>query len=88
MLASLGLDSLQYSDVSSSRDLDQLRRDDPVLRRRVERLLEAELLRATTNIQIRRPEAEEIARAIANRGAVQGCEVMDIFSEAEGDRTG
>ncbi len=56
MLASLGPESLQYCDISSSRELDELRRDDPVLRRRVERLLEAELLRATTSIQTRRPK--------------------------------
>jgi cell division protease FtsH len=85
MLASLGLESLQYCDVSSSRELDELRRDDPVLRRRVERLLEVELLRATTIIQARRPEVEDIARAIANRGVVWGREVvMDIVSKPKG----
>ncbi|MGV1985558.1 hypothetical protein ACQZ5N_02980 [Agrobacterium sp. 22-221-1] len=84
MLASLGLESLQYCDVSSSRELDELRRDDPVLRRRVERLLEVELLQATTIIQARRPEVEDIARAIANRGMVWGREVMDIVSKPKG----
>lgn len=85
MLASLGLESLQYCDVSSSRELEELRRDDPVLRRRIERLLEAELLRATAIIQARRRKAEEIARAIVNRGVVRGCEVMDIVSRPKGD---
>ncbi|MBO9654465.1 MAG: AAA family ATPase [Agrobacterium tumefaciens] len=85
MLASLGLESLQYCDVSSSDELEELRRDDPVLRRRVERLLEAELSRATTIIQARRPEVEDIARAIANRGVVWGREVMDIVSKPRGD---
>ncbi|WP_233284735.1 hypothetical protein [Agrobacterium tumefaciens] len=84
MLGSLGLLSLQYCDVSSSRDLDELRRDDPVLRRRVERLLEVELSRATTIIQARKSEVEDIARAIANRGVVWGREVMDIVSKPKG----
>ncbi|MBP2533727.1 AAA family ATPase [Agrobacterium tumefaciens] len=85
MLASLGLKSLQYCDVSSSRELDELRRNDPVLRKRVERLLEEELLRATTIIQERRQEAKEIARALADRGVVWRCEVMDIVSRPKGE---
>ncbi|UYZ09212.1 hypothetical protein CFBP5507_15965 [Agrobacterium salinitolerans] len=68
--------------------LEELRRDDPVLRRRVERLLEVELSRATTIIQARRPEVEDIARAIANRGVVWGREVMDIVSKPKGDGVG
>ncbi|WP_236734582.1 hypothetical protein G6L26_014985 [Agrobacterium radiobacter] len=80
MLASMGLESLQYCDVSSSRELDELRRDDPVLRLRVERLLEAELLRATRIIETRRLEVEKLAMAVANRSMVFGKEVMDIVS--------
>jgi len=80
MLASLGLVSLQYCDVSSPNELEELRRDDPVLRLRVERLLEAELLRATRIIETRRLEVEKLAMAVANRSMVFGKEVMDIVS--------
>ncbi|ASP70533.1 ATPase [Sinorhizobium meliloti] len=80
MLASLGLGSLQYCDVSTSKELDELRRSDPILRRRVERLLEAELLRAATIIEGRKPEVEKLARAVAKCGAVWGCEVVEIVS--------
>lgn len=58
MLASLGLGSLQYGDVSMPKELDEVRRSDPILRRRVERLLEAELLRAVTLIEGRRVDVD------------------------------
>lgn len=80
MLASLGLEALQYCGVSSSKELDELRRDDPTLRRRVERLLEAELLRATTIIEAQRAAVDEVALAVARRGVVPGSEVLDIVS--------
>ena len=80
MLASLGLGSLQYCDVSTSKQLDDLRRSDPILRRRVERLLEAELQRAATIIEGRRPEVEKLVRAVAECGVLSGCEVTEIVS--------
>ena len=45
---------------------------------------QVELSRATTIIQARKPEVEDIARAIANRGVVWGREVMDIVSKPKG----
>lgn len=80
MLASLGLGSLQYCDVSTPKELDELRRSDPILRRRVEWLLEAQLLRAAAIIERRRPEVEKAAQALAECGVVWGCEVVEIVS--------
>ncbi|WP_245369162.1 AAA family ATPase [Sinorhizobium sp. CCBAU 05631] len=80
MLASLGLGSLQYCDVSTPKELDELRRSDPILRRRVERLLEAELLRAAKTIERRRPEVEKLARAIVKHGVLWRCDVAEIVS--------
>ncbi|WP_246665014.1 AAA family ATPase [Neorhizobium sp. P12A] len=72
MEATLGMgQGLSYSDVSSPRDLEELRRADPVLRRRVERLLNAELERAKEIVRRRKGDVEIIVSALSN------CEVLD-----------
>jgi ATP-dependent Zn protease len=80
MLVSLGLGPLQYSDVSSSSDLDKLRRSDPVLRERVETLLSAELARATEIIQRRLGDVETVAEAVFERAVVSGEEIQALIS--------
>jgi ATP-dependent Zn protease len=69
----------QYCDLSSSGDLDELRRSDPILRRRVENLLAVELERASEIIRKRQDDVERIARTVSERGVVSGAEVAELF---------
>jgi ATP-dependent Zn protease len=80
MLANLGLGSLHYCDVSTSKELDELRRSDPILRRRVERLLAAELNRAAMIVRGRRVEVERLVQALGERGLLPGHEVATSFA--------
>lgn len=80
MLASLGLGALQYYEVSSFGDLERLRRADPDLRERVERLLAAELERAIEIIQARTDDVELIAEEVFERGVVAGNEVTSLIA--------
>lgn len=79
MLANLGLDSLHYCDISSSKELDELRRKDPILRQRVEDLLATELQRAVGIVENRKAEVEALARAVDVRGLLTGSDVGEVI---------
>lgn len=81
MLASLGLESLQYAGVSSFRELDELRRSDPELRSRVEKLLARALERASDIIRRRRAEVEAVAQLILEKEVVNGEEVTRLLGK-------
>jgi len=83
MLASMGLGALLYCDVSTSKDLDELRRADPILRRRVERLLAAELERASDIIRKRKGDVEVVAETVLERGVLTGKDVADIITPGQ-----
>ncbi|MDR6667079.1 AAA family ATPase [Rhizobium sp. 1399] len=80
MLGSLGLGALQFYDLSSSSDLEKLRRANPALRKRVERLLAAELDRAIDIIRKRTGDVELIAEAVFERGVITGSEVEELIA--------
>lgn len=82
MFATLGLEAMQFHDVSTQAELDELRRSDPVLRRRVERLLEEQLERAEGIIRERHREMEGLVASLMAREVVTGREVRDIFRGA------
>ncbi|MGV1785838.1 MULTISPECIES: AAA family ATPase [Agrobacterium] len=76
MEANLGLgQGLSYSSVNSSEELEKLRRSDPVLRRRVERLLGAELERAKSIVLARRQHVEALAKNVFETGVMGGRDV-------------
>lgn len=81
MLASLGLDALHYCDISSSKELDELRRTDPGLRQRVEDLLANELQRAVGIVKSRRADVERLARAVDERGLLTGSDVGEVIAD-------
>jgi ATP-dependent Zn protease len=87
MTASLGLSSLYYSDVSTRRELEDLRREDPVVRKRVEDLLSEQLDRATEVISARRKDVEALARLLMEREFIQGEEVLALVGFKPGDQT-
>ncbi len=74
-----GIQSLGFTSLSSSRDLDELRRTDPILRRRVERLLAEELARADEIIRKRRADLLRIAEAVLECELLPGSEVLRII---------
>ncbi|MDX3924713.1 MAG: AAA family ATPase [Shinella sp.] len=80
MLASLGLGALLYCDVSTSKELDELRRSDTILRRQVERLLAAELNRAAMIVGERKAEVERLAQALVERELLPGREVTTFIA--------
>ena len=80
MLANMGLGALLYCDVSTSKDLDELRRSDPILRRRVERLLAAELQRASDIIRKRKADVELVAETVLGRGVLTGKDVAALLT--------
>ncbi len=84
MLSNLGLGSLHYCDVSTSQQLDELRRSDAVLRRRVERLLAGELERACEIVNRRRPEFDRIVAALSEREVIAGDELREILADEVG----
>jgi cell division protease FtsH len=81
MEATLGMGhGLSYSYVRGSEDLDELRRSDPVLRKRVEKLLNAELERAKKIVREKRAEVERLAKAVMERELLSGEEVRQLWS--------
>jgi ATP-dependent Zn protease len=72
LIAGHGVQALGYTDVSRSRDLDQLRRADPILRRRVERLLAEELTRAEEIVKERGADVMRIAEALMEHEVLPG----------------
>ncbi len=79
MLANLGLGSLHYCDVSTSKELDELRRQDPMLRRQVEQLLEKQFERAKKIIRARIKDVEALARLLMECEIVSGQEVRRLI---------
>ncbi|MBY3144052.1 AAA family ATPase [Rhizobium laguerreae] len=75
-----GVYGLGYTRISRSRDLDQLRAGDPVLRRRVERLLSEELARAEEIIRERRDDVKRIAEALLRSEVLSGSAASRILS--------
>ena len=86
MLANLGLGAMEFHDVSTSAELDDLRRSDPLLRRRVERLLEEQLGRAEEIISGRIPEMDAIIGALMTNEVCAGSQVLQLFRSISGDR--
>jgi len=86
MLANLGLGAMQFHDVSTSAELEELRRSDPLLRRRVERLLEEQLGRAEDIISKRIPQMEALTSALMASEVVSGSQVLQLFRSIHGDR--
>ncbi|PWE55508.1 ATPase [Metarhizobium album] len=87
MLASMGLGALLYCDVSTSKDLDELRRQNSVLRRQVERLLEKQLERAEEIIQARTKDVHGLAELLMGRDVILGQEVLRLIGRSPGDHT-
>ncbi|MGO8369098.1 AAA family ATPase [Rhizobium ruizarguesonis] len=82
MEASLGLgEGLSYSSVANSEDLEELRRSDPVLRRRVEKLLAAELERAKSIVRTRRRLIEVLAKEILEKGTLGSLDFQRLLAK-------
>ncbi|MGM5088405.1 AAA family ATPase [Rhizobium leguminosarum] len=80
MEATLGMGyGLSYSYVRTSEDLEKLRRSDPVLRKRVEKLLNAELERAKEIVRDRRADVERLAKAVMERELLSGLEMRQLL---------
>ncbi|MBY3233413.1 AAA family ATPase [Rhizobium laguerreae] len=80
MEATLGMGhGLSYSSVRTSEDLEKLRRSDPVLRKRVEKLLNAELERAKEIVRNRRADVERLARAVMEKELLSGLEMRQLL---------
>ncbi|MBW8298711.1 MAG: AAA family ATPase [Hydrogenophaga sp.] len=79
MFANLGLEALQYHDVTTAADLDELRRSDLALRQRVERLLEQQLARAKRIIRERDAAMNTLVALMMEREVVLGREVQQLF---------
>jgi ATP-dependent Zn protease len=67
--------------------LEDLRREDPVVRKRVEDLLSEQLDRATEVISARRKDVEALARLLMEREFIQGEEVLALVGFKPGDQT-
>ncbi|MGE7368327.1 hypothetical protein ACQKKX_04550 [Neorhizobium sp. NPDC001467] len=79
MFVSLGLEALQFNEVTTAAELEELRRSDPVLRRRIERLLEDQLARAEAIIREREDLMEALVAVMLDREVVMGREVLRLF---------
>ncbi|WP_245278906.1 hypothetical protein [Rhizobium leguminosarum] len=81
MEATLGMGhGLSYSCVRTSEDLEKLRRSDPVLRKRVEKLLNAELERAKEIVRQRLEDVDNLAKEIMERELLSGDEAREVFA--------
>ncbi len=80
LVASHGLEALSFTSTRGSRELDELRRGDPLLRKRVERLLAEELVRAETIIALRRADVLRVAEIVMQREVVSGSEVAGLVA--------
>lgn len=84
MLANLGIGSLHYCDVTTSKEFDELRREDPGLRCRVEDLLAAQLERAVAIVENRKAEVKRLAHAVGERGLLSRREVAELIAPLRG----
>ncbi|WP_349434486.1 hypothetical protein [Pararhizobium sp. A13] len=71
---------LAYFDVSTSEELETLRRTNAVINGRVERLLAKELDRAREIIERRRILVERIADAVSEKGFLEGRDVLAMIA--------
>lgn len=85
MFANLGLEALQYHDVTTASELEELRRSDSVLRRRVERLLEEQLERAEEIIRERDVVMQKLVAMMMEREVILGREVLQLFRDNPGE---
>ena len=82
MEANLGLgQGLSYNRVTSSEDLEKLRQSDPVLRRRVEKLLAIELERAKSIVLGHRRQVEALANAVLEKGLLGPQDVARLLGK-------
>lgn len=89
MVANLGIGALHYCDVSSSKELDELRRGDSGLRGHIEAILKEQLDRAEDVIRARRNNVEALARALMERECLVGREALDLIGrEITNDQSG
>jgi len=65
-------------------ELDELRRSDSVIRRRVERLLREQLERAEQIVRERRNLMEALVAILKDREVILGTEVMKLFRDNPG----
>ncbi|CUX14768.1 MULTISPECIES: AAA family ATPase [Agrobacterium tumefaciens complex] len=84
MLSNLGLEALQFHHATTSMELDELRRSDSVIRRRVERLLREQLERAEQIVRERRNLMEALVAILKDREVILGTEVMKLFRDNPG----
>lgn len=79
MVGSLGMGSLLYNDATSSKDLADLRRNDGFVRRRVERLLDAEMVRARQIIRTKRNHIDILTDALLRDEVLAGDRVARLL---------
>jgi ATP-dependent Zn protease len=75
-----GVAGLGYTDVSRSCDFDRLRQADPILRRRVERVLAEEFARAEDIVRERRLALMRVAEALMGHEVLSGENVARLVS--------
>lgn len=78
LIVTHGVSALGFTSFTGSRDLERIRRTDPILRRRVERLLAEELARAEEIISERRADVMRVAEALMEQEFLSG-EVVAEF---------
>jgi cell division protease FtsH len=82
MQAVLGMgEGLAYSRASSPDELERLRKDDPLLRRRVEAMLAKELQRAKEIVTRRTADLERIAEALSERALLDKKDIDDLLAQ-------
>ncbi|MCA1367199.1 AAA family ATPase [Bradyrhizobium sp. BRP14] len=85
MEVQLGMgEGLGYLRGKTSEELDGLRKESPVVARRVEKVLLRELARAKEIIAGHRASLEDIARALNDKGFIDGREVEQMLASARG----
>ena len=87
MVSNLGLGSLHYLEVSTPKDLDDLRRNDPVLRAKVDVLLREYLSRAEEIVSARKKDVELLASTLMDRELVPGQDVLQLIGRFSDNRT-
>ncbi|WP_077961240.1 AAA family ATPase [Ensifer adhaerens] len=84
MVGCLGMGSLLYNDASTPEELAELRKSDSLIRRRVERVLAAELERSIAIIRRRRSDLETLTGAVLEKQVVSGDFVMKLLQRDAG----
>lgn len=84
MVGCLGMGALLYNDASTPEELAELRKSDSLIRRKVERLLAAELERSISIIRRRRSDLEALTGAILEKQILPGEFVMRLLRSGAG----